>query len=109
MIDLDRSRPSDPARDVAEFVHRLRRQLTGDGRSSAEVEAATGAFLDAYAAAVPDAAAWLANLRFHWARFVFHSMNRKLKKGDSPEDDAAVETYRADFGALVDGRLLPHA
>lgn len=109
VIDLDRSRPSDPARDTAEFLHRLRRQLTGDGRSSEEVEAATDAFLDAYRAAVPDAAAWLANLRFHWARFVFHSMNRKLKKGDSPEDDRAVETYRADFAALVEGRLLADA
>jgi hypothetical protein len=109
VIDLDRSRPSDPARDTAEFLHRLRRQLTGDGRRSEEVEAATDAFLDAYRAAVPDAAAWLANLRFHWARFVFHSMNRKLKKGDSPEDDRAVETYRADFSALIEGRLLADA
>ena len=107
VIDLDRSRPSDPARDVAEFIHRLRRQLTGDGRSAEEVEASTDALLDAYRAAVPDPGAWLANLRFHWARFVFHSMNRKLKKGDSPEDDQAVETYRADFEALIDGRLLP--
>jgi hypothetical protein len=107
VIDLDRSRPADPARDTAEFLHRLRRQLSGDGRPAEEVEAATVAFLDAYRAAVPDPGAWLANLRFHWARYVFHSMNRKLKKGDSPEDDQAVDTYRADFEALVDGGLLP--
>lgn len=107
VIDLDRSRPSDPARDTAEFLHRLRRQLTGDGRPAEEVEAATTAFLAAYRAAVPDPEAWLVNLRFHWARYVFHSMNRKLKKGDSEEDDRAVEVYRADFDALVEGRLLP--
>ncbi|MGH9040719.1 MAG: hypothetical protein ACRDZ3_10875 [Acidimicrobiia bacterium] len=107
VIDLDRSRPADPARDTAEFLHRLRRQLTGDGRSDQEVEATTAAFLDAYRAAVPDPEAWLANLRFHWARYVFHSMNRKLKKGDSKEDEEAVDTYRADFDALIEGRLLP--
>ena len=107
IIDLDRSRPADPSRDVAEFIHRLRRQLSGAGRPAGDVEAATEAFLDAYRAAVPDAGAWLANLRFHWARYVFHSMNRKLKKGDSPEDDRAVEEYKADFEALVEGRLLP--
>lgn len=107
VIDLDRSRPADPARDTAEFVHRLRRQLSGDGRSTEEVDAATAAFLDAYRGAVPEPSAWLANLRFHWARFVFHSMNRKLKKGDSEEDDRAVEAYRVDFEALLEGGLLP--
>jgi len=107
VIDLDRSRPADPARDTAEFLHRLRRQLTGDGRRAAEVEAATAAFLDAYRAAVPDPGAWLANLRFHWARYVFHSMNRKLKKGDREEDERTVGVYQADFEALVEGRLLP--
>jgi hypothetical protein len=106
VIDLDRSRPADPSRDVAEFIHRLRRQLSGAGRPAGDVEATTEAFLDAYRAAVPDAGAWLANLRFHWARYVFHSMNRKLKKGDGPEDDRAVEEYTADFEALVEGRLL---
>lgn len=109
VIDLDRSRPADPARDTAEFIHLLRRQLSGDGRSPEDVEAATGAFLDAYRAVVPEPEAWLANLRFHWARFVFHSMNRKLKKGDSDEDDRAVDAYRADFQALVDGRLGPES
>lgn len=106
VIDLDRSRPADPARDTAEFLHRLRRQLTGGGRSTEDVEAATEVFLDAYRAAVPDPEAWLANLRFHWARYVFHSMNRKVKKGDGPDDDRAVDTYRDDFDALVDGGLF---
>ena len=34
-------------------------------------------------------------------------MNRKLKKGDSEEDEKAVDAYRADFEALIEGRLLP--
>ncbi|MGH9008793.1 MAG: phosphotransferase family protein [Acidimicrobiia bacterium] len=106
VIDLDRSRPADPARDTAEFLHRLRRQLSGAGRGDAAVEGATNAFMEAYCDTVPDAEAWTANLRFHWARYVFHSMNRKLKKGSTPEDEEAVETYKADFAALVDGRLL---
>jgi hypothetical protein len=105
VIDLDRSRPSDPARDTAEYLHRLRRQLLGAGRVEV-AETATRVFLDAYRAAVPDADAWTANLRFHWARYVFHSMNRKLKKGATEEDMAVVDAYRADFDALMGGGLL---
>jgi hypothetical protein len=107
VIDLDRSRPADPARDTAEFLHRLRRQLLGAGRGEEAADEATGAFLNAYRESVPDAGAWTANLRFHWARYVFHSMNRKLKKGSGEADEQAVEAYRRDFAALVDGGLLP--
>ena len=106
VIDLDRSRPADPARDTAEFLHRLRRQLLGAGRGEGLAGEATAAFLEAYAAAVPDPAAWTANLRFHWARYVFHSMNRKLKKGSGEDDERAVEAYRRDFTALVEGGML---
>lgn len=106
VIDLDRSRPADPARDTAEFLHRLRRQLLGAGRGEDAADEATAAFLEAYGAAVPDPATWTANLRFHWARYVFHSMNRKLKKGAGEDDERAVEAYRRDFTALVEGGLL---
>jgi hypothetical protein len=106
VIDLDRSRPADPARDTAEFLHRLRRQLLGAGRGEDAADEATAAFLDAYRETVPDAEAWTANLRFHWARYVFHSMNRKLKKGSDEADERAVEAYRRDFAALVNGGLL---
>lgn len=106
VIDLDRSRPADPARDTAEFLHRLRRQLLGAGRGEDAADEATAAFLDAYRAAVPDPEAWTANLRFHWARYVFHSMNRKLKKGSGEDDERVVEAYRRDFCALVGGGLL---
>lgn len=106
VIDLDRSRPADPSRDVAEFCHRLRRQLFGAGRD-AEAEPATTAFLDAYRATVPDPDALLVNLRFQWARYVFHSMTRKRKHGGDrdTEDAGAVARYELDFDALVDGRL----
>ena len=34
-------------------------------------------------------------------------MNRKLKKGSEGENDArTVEVYKADFDALIEGRLL---
>jgi hypothetical protein len=107
IIDLDRSRPSDPARDTAEFLHRLRRNLTGSGRTEEFTELATTTFMETYVDTVPDPRAWTANLRFHWARYVFHSMNRKLKKGSDEADARAVEVYKADFNALMEGRLLP--
>jgi hypothetical protein len=45
VIDLDRSRPCDPARDVAEFLHRLRMTTFWGTGSVERAEAATAVFL----------------------------------------------------------------
>ncbi len=105
VIDLDRSAPADPARDVAEFLHRLRlgvHSATGDvGRA----DRPCAAFLDAYRATRGDAP--LVNLRFHWARYVFHSLNRKIKTGEADWRDggnAEFGLYRDEFSRIVSGR-----
>jgi hypothetical protein len=105
VIDLDRSRPSDPARDVAEFVHRLRMTTFGQSGSADRAEAPTRAFLETYAAEAKPS--FLANLPFHWARYIFHSLNNKLKgtnKGD-PETEATVAFYRSEFDKVVQGQF----
>jgi aminoglycoside phosphotransferase (APT) family kinase protein len=105
VIDLDRSRPGDPARDVAEFLHRLRMTTFWDTGSVKGAEAATDAFLAAYRAATD--VRHLTNLRFHSARYVFHSFNHKVKS--AAEDGRAlapiVEFYRSEFDRAIDGRF----
>jgi hypothetical protein len=106
VIDLDRSRPCDPARDVAEFLHRLRMTTFWHTGSVKPADAPTAAFLAAYSSAVADGV-YLANLRFHWARYIFHSFNHKLKDTDSDdlEVDAIVRFYRSEFEHAINGRF----
>jgi hypothetical protein len=106
VIDLDRSRPCDPARDVAEFLHRLRMTTFWQTGSVEPADAPTAEFLAAYSSAVADGAC-PANLRFHWARYIFHSFNHKLKDTDSSdlEVDSIVRFYRSEFEQTIEGRF----
>lgn len=105
VIDLDRSAPADPARDVAEFLHRLRvgvYEVTGDiGRA----DRPCAAFLDAYRAA--GRGDRLENLRFPWARYILHSLNRGVKTGEADWRDGGstdFHVYRDEFYRVADGR-----
>ncbi len=105
VIDLDRSAPADPARDVAEFLHRLRLGVHSATGEVGRADEPCAAFLDAYRAALGDRP--LANLRFHWARYVFHSLNRKIKTGDADWADggnAEFRLYRDEFDRVASGR-----
>lgn len=77
VIDLDRCCPSDPAKDVAEFISVLRKASFIRGLDMACVEKATDAFLREYLAAVPEAAA---TLGCYWATAVFHGLLSGIKK-----------------------------
>jgi hypothetical protein len=106
VIDLDRSAPADPARDVAEFLHRLRlgvHTATGD---ISRADPACASFLAAYRESA-DGAEHLVNLRFHWARYVFHSLNGRVKDGESTYDDGGNAEFRlfvSEFDGIVSGR-----
>jgi aminoglycoside phosphotransferase (APT) family kinase protein len=106
VIDLDRSAPADPARDVAEFLHRMRlgvHTATGD---ISRADPATASFLAAYREAA-GSDEQLANLRFHWARYVFHSLNGRVKDGESTYEDGGNEEFRlfaGEFDRIVSGR-----
>jgi hypothetical protein len=77
VIDLDRCCPSDPAKDVAEFISVLRNASFIRGLDMACVEKATDAFLREYLAVVPDAAATVGG---YWATAVFHDLLSGIKK-----------------------------
>jgi hypothetical protein len=108
VIDLDRSAPADPARDVAEFLHRLRlgvHTATGDmGRA----DPACASFLAAYRESA-GGHEHLVNLRFHWARYVLHTLNGRVKDDESTYTDEEggneeFELFRSEFDRIVEGR-----
>jgi aminoglycoside phosphotransferase len=80
VIDLDRCRPSDPAKDAAEFVRVFRMTAFKEAFDMDRAEQATAAFLDTYIGKVPEAAS---SLGCYWATFVFHSLLGGIKKGRS--------------------------
>jgi hypothetical protein len=105
VIDLDRSGPADPARDCAEFLHHLRNSVyvaTGD---ISRADRPCAAFIEGYRDV--GAGDRLTNLRFHWARYLFHTLNRKVKGGEachgSGEDPVYVR-LRSEFERVVAGR-----
>lgn len=108
VIDLDRSAPADPARDVAEFLHHLRNSrflATGDIHRA---DVPCSAFLAGYRETAGEEL--LANLPFHWARYVMHSLSRQVKSGDIPpqglEEDPTYLRFREEFDRIVSGRAL---
>lgn len=101
VIDLDRSAPADPARDVAEFLHRMHTDAFQRTGRPEPAEYATRDFLNAYA----DAAGsdeFLANVAFHRARYITHSLSRLVKKGLM--DDPEFGFWNEQFEQVVSGR-----
>jgi hypothetical protein len=108
VIDLDRSAPGDPARDVAEFLHHLRSSTFVATGEMPRADAACRTFLDGYRRVTGGRN--LTNLRFHWARYLMHSLTRHVKSGevasDHPDRDPTYLRYRAEFDRIVDGSAV---
>jgi Phosphotransferase enzyme family len=77
VIDLDRCCPSDPGKDVAEFISVLRTASFTRGLDMDCIENATHAFLREYLAAVPEAAD---TVGCYWATAMFHRLLSGIKK-----------------------------
>jgi hypothetical protein len=105
VIDLDRSSPADPARDCAEFLHHLRNSVhvaTGD---ISRADQPCAAFLEGYREV--SGSDRLGNLRFHWARYLFHTLTRKVKGGEAcqgPGEDPTYRRLRSEFDRVLEGR-----
>jgi aminoglycoside phosphotransferase (APT) family kinase protein len=103
VIDLDRSRPADPAQDLGEFVHRMRTKRFKATAGASRAEEATTAFLEAYLAVHPGNDA---NLPFYWGYHALVSM-WKFMKSATPEDPAwqpMLDYYRSEFEDAVSRR-----
>jgi aminoglycoside phosphotransferase (APT) family kinase protein len=82
IIDLDRSRPTNPAKDVAEFLRVLRMSAYRSHPDMKRADEATNAFLEEYLAQVPEAAA---SLPYYWSAFLWLSLFGFMKKC-APDD-----------------------
>jgi hypothetical protein len=106
VIDLDRSAPADPARDVAEFLHRLRLGVHNATGDMSRADPACASFLAAYRESA-GGDEHLVNLRFHWARYVLHSLNGRVKTDESTYSDGGndeFQLFRSEFERIVEGR-----
>jgi len=90
VIDLDRSRPTDPAKDAAEFVRVLRLAAFRAGVEEALTDKVTEAFLAQYLALVPGAAAGLPH---YWLSFLVLSYLGHLRKALPDGASAAVTAF----------------
>jgi hypothetical protein len=106
VIDLDRSQPSDPARDLAEFVHRLRSTLARDGGARPVADALTRAFLEEYARERPGG---LSSLPFYHGAHVVASCCRHLRRvrPEEPEWPRTLQFYTDEFADAVSARWHP--
>jgi hypothetical protein len=106
VIDFDRSVPSDPAKDLADFLKILRLKtfnLTGDARLAEEP---TKAFLQEYVRYLPENCG---NLSIYLAAFTLVSLLRQARKCD-PADEASEKKmrYLADeFDLALSGKVVP--
>jgi hypothetical protein len=103
VIDVDRSAPSDPAKDLAEFVHRLRTTLWRNSGSMAHANRLTDAFLGEYAAQQP---ARLGTFSFYRGFHVLVSLCRHMKQlqADDPAWPPVIDFYVGEFEEAMSGR-----
>jgi aminoglycoside phosphotransferase (APT) family kinase protein len=103
VIDVDRSVPADPARDLAEFIHRLRSTILRDAGAMGRADLLTGAFLDEYAAHKPSR---LGTLPFYWGFHILVSLCRHLKqlRADDPAWGPTMDFYTGEFEAAMSGQ-----
>lgn len=106
LIDFDRSQPSDPAKDVAEFLSVLRLRTMKRTGSTDTAEAPTQVFLEEYLAHLPG---YAGNLAIYWGAFLLLNMFHFVKK--YKPDDVAFERmmqfYEEEFDTVLSGKLLP--
>lgn len=100
VIDLDRSRPSDPAQDLGEYVHRMRTKAFKATKGASRAEAATRVFLEEYSHSLPRN---LANLPFYWSYHTLVSLWRYMKSDqpESPDWMKMLDFYKSEFENAV--------
>lgn len=106
LIDFDRSKPGDPARDLAEFlsVYRLRTLKKTGSTDAAEMP--TKVFLEEYLSQRPGSDA---NLAMYWGAYILLSMFalvKKQKHGDE-EWERRLRFFKDEFGRVLAGQLVP--
>lgn len=96
VIDLDRSRPSDPAQDLGEYIHRMRTKRYKASGGVSRAEEATTAFLEEYGALLPQN---LVNLPYYWGYHNLVSLWRYMKSSTplDPKWSEMISFYESEF------------
>jgi hypothetical protein len=105
VMNWDKSCPSDPAIDVADFLHLLRRDTFRKTKSPDRADRATRAFLEEYSGAFPQ---HIANLAFFWGLNLLTMLCGHIKdrRGDDPAMEARILHAQKDFEDVMEGRFL---
>jgi hypothetical protein len=92
VIDLDRGRPTDPAKDAAEFLRVLRSACFKQGTGLAQADEATTTFLEEYLARVPEAGD---GVSYYWLAFLMLNALGQIKKSAATDwrDDPVLDFY----------------
>lgn len=101
VIDLDRIRLSDPAKDVARFIHLLKKSLFEQCADTARASQIADHFLAEYRALAP---ANLQNLAYFRALYAFKALAKLAKSGktDEPTRRSISELYLAEFDHVME-------
>jgi len=96
VIDLDRSRPSDPAQDLGEYIHRMRTKRFKATGGASRADEATNVFLEEYGARLPEN---LVNLPYYWGYHNLVSLWRYMKSATPDDQNWAQlnEFYQSEF------------
>lgn len=104
VIDLDRSRPTDPAKDVGEFLRVLRMASFKKGYDMGRTDRATRIFLDEYLSLAPETAA---GVPFYWSAFLWLSLFGCMKKIDlnDPRGRALVDFHMREMERAAEMKI----
>ena len=99
VIDIDRASRGDPAKDVGEFLHRLRADAARKRVDADVVGRAEAAFLEEYKHASP---AGLGGLQFSWSYSVLFSLCSRAARLDAKEarTQELIDFYEAELAAI---------
>jgi len=105
-MDFDRSVPSDPAKDLADFLKILRLKsflLTGDTRVAEE---SSKTFLEEYMRHLPENCD---NLSIYWAAYNLSSLLGRARKSDLADEafDRKMRYLADEFDLALSGKLIP--
>ncbi len=106
VMDFDRSVPSDPAKDLADFLKILRLKsflLTGDTRVAEEP---SKTFLQEYMRHLPENCD---NLSIYWAAYNLSSLLGRARKSDLADEafDRKMRYLADEFDLALSGKLIP--
>jgi aminoglycoside phosphotransferase (APT) family kinase protein len=98
VIDLDRAAVADPAKDVGEFLHRLRADAMRRGVEQEATDGATAAFVAAYVRA---GGRPLVALQFYWSYSILFTLVARIGREDPDEKvRREVEFFADEFEAV---------